>query len=74
MFNDHTKHMMNQLKYMLEDGLVKKFKTLNTSTDPYSVPGMPQAPSSSDDEYITPMDTSNTPQVDIQGPITRARA
>jgi hypothetical protein len=27
-----------------------------------------------DDEDITPMDTNNTPQVDIQGPITRARA
>jgi hypothetical protein len=26
------------------------------------------------DEGITPMDTNNTPQVDIQGPITRARA
>jgi hypothetical protein len=27
-----------------------------------------------DDEDITPMDTNNTPQVDIQCPITRARA
>jgi hypothetical protein len=27
-----------------------------------------------DDEDITPMDTNNTPQVDIQGPINRARA
>jgi hypothetical protein len=27
-----------------------------------------------DDEDITPMDTNNTPQVDIQGPITCARA
>ncbi len=26
------------------------------------------------DEDITPMDTNNTPHVDIQGPITRARA
>ena len=26
------------------------------------------------DEDITPMDTNNTPQVDVQGPITRARA
>jgi hypothetical protein len=26
------------------------------------------------DEDITPMDTNNTPQVDIQGPITRTRA
>jgi hypothetical protein len=26
------------------------------------------------DEDITPMDRNNTPQVDIQGPITRARA
>jgi hypothetical protein len=26
------------------------------------------------DEDITPMDTNNTPQVNIQGPITRARA
>jgi hypothetical protein len=29
---------------------------------------------SRDDEDITPMDTNNTPQVDIQGPITRACA
>jgi hypothetical protein len=28
----------------------------------------------SDDEDITPMDTNNTPQVDIQGPINHARA
>ena len=27
-----------------------------------------------DDEDITPMDTNNTPQVDVQGPFTRARA
>jgi hypothetical protein len=27
-----------------------------------------------DDEDITPMDTNNTPQVDIQRPITRARS
>jgi hypothetical protein len=27
-----------------------------------------------DDEDITPMDTNNTPQVDIQGPITHTRA
>ena len=26
------------------------------------------------DDDITPMDTNNTPQVDIQGPITHARA
>ena len=26
------------------------------------------------DENITPMDTNNTPQVDVQGPITHARA
>jgi hypothetical protein len=31
-------------------------------------------PSKSCDEDITPMDTNNTPQADIQGPITRARA
>ena len=30
--------------------------------------------SSKRDEDITPMDTHNTPQVDIAGPITRARA
>jgi hypothetical protein len=27
-----------------------------------------------DDEDITPIDTNNTPQVDIQGPITHAHA
>jgi hypothetical protein len=32
--NDHTKHMTNQLHYMLEDGLVKIFKTLSTSSGP----------------------------------------
>jgi hypothetical protein len=47
MLNDHSKHMTNQLKYMLEDGLVKKIKTLSTSSNPYSVPGNPQASSSS---------------------------
>jgi hypothetical protein len=39
MLNDHSKHMMIQLKNMLEDGLVKIFKTLNTSSDAYSIFG-----------------------------------
>jgi hypothetical protein len=47
MLNDHSKHMTNQLKYMLEDDLVKIFKTLSTSSDPYSIPRNPQASSSS---------------------------
>jgi hypothetical protein len=47
MLNDHSKHMTNQLKYMLEDDLVKHFKTLSTSSDPYSILGTPQASSSS---------------------------
>jgi hypothetical protein len=42
MLNDHTKHMKNQLKYFLEDGLVMIFKTLSTSSDPYSISGTPQ--------------------------------
>jgi hypothetical protein len=29
--------MINQLKYMLEDGLVAFFKTLSTSSDLYSI-------------------------------------
>jgi hypothetical protein len=29
MLNDHTKHLTNHLHYMLENGLVKIFKTLN---------------------------------------------
>jgi hypothetical protein len=35
--------MTNRLKYMLEDGLVKKIKTLSISSDLYSVPGNPQS-------------------------------
>jgi hypothetical protein len=48
MLNDHNKHMTNQLKYMLEDGLVIFFKMLSTSPDPYSIPSNPQTPSSWD--------------------------
>jgi hypothetical protein len=47
MLNDHTKHLTNHLHYMLENGLVKIFKTLNPSTDSGSVFGTPQAPCSS---------------------------
>jgi hypothetical protein len=47
MLNDHTKHLINHLHYMLENGLVKIFKTLNPSADSGSVFGTPQAPSSS---------------------------
>jgi hypothetical protein len=47
MLNDHTKHLTNHLHYMLENGLVKIFKTLNSSADSGSVFGTPQAPSSS---------------------------
>jgi hypothetical protein len=47
MLNDHTKHLMNHLYYMLENGFVNFFKTLNPSSDPCSVSGIPQAPSSS---------------------------
>jgi hypothetical protein len=47
MLNDHTKHLTNYLHYMLENGLVKIFKTLNRSADPCSVSGTPQALSSS---------------------------
>jgi hypothetical protein len=47
MFNDHTKHLTNHLHYMLENSLVKIFKTLNPSADSGSVFGTPQAPSSS---------------------------
>jgi hypothetical protein len=46
MLNDHTKHLTNHLHYMLENVLVKIFKTLNPSTDSGSVFGTPQAPSS----------------------------
>jgi hypothetical protein len=47
MLNDLTKHLSNHLPYMLENGLVKIFKGLNPSSDPSSVSGIPQAPSSS---------------------------
>jgi hypothetical protein len=47
MLNDHTKHLTNHLHYMLENGLVKIFKTLNPSADLGSVSGITQAPSSS---------------------------
>jgi predicted HTH transcriptional regulator len=43
MLNDHSKHMTNQLKYMLEDGLVKKIETLSTSSDSYNILDNPQA-------------------------------
>jgi hypothetical protein len=43
--NDHTKHLTNHLHYMLQNGLVKIFKTLNPSSDPTRVSGIPQAPS-----------------------------
>jgi hypothetical protein len=46
MLNDHTKHLTNHLHYILKNGLVKIFKTLNPSADSGSVFGTPQAPSS----------------------------
>jgi hypothetical protein len=47
MLNDHTKHLTNHLHYMLENSLVKIFKTLNPTANSGSVFGTPQAPSSS---------------------------
>jgi hypothetical protein len=47
MLNDHTKHLINHLHYMLENGLVKIYKTLNPSSNPSSVSGIPQATGSS---------------------------
>jgi hypothetical protein len=47
MLNDHTKHLTNHLHYILENDLVEMFKTLNPSSDPASVSGIPQAPNSS---------------------------
>jgi hypothetical protein len=47
MLNDHTKYLINHLHYMLENSLVKIFKTLNPSADLGSVLGTPPAPSSS---------------------------
>jgi hypothetical protein len=47
MLIDHTKLLTNHLHYMLENGLVKIFKTLNPSVDSGSVLGTPQEPSSS---------------------------
>jgi hypothetical protein len=47
MLNDHIKYLINHLHYMLKNGLVKIFKTLNPSSDPSSVSGIPQAPGSS---------------------------
>jgi hypothetical protein len=47
MLNDHTKHLTNHLHYMLENGLVKIFKTLNPSSHPCSVSSIPQEASSS---------------------------
>jgi hypothetical protein len=46
MLNDHTKHMTNQLNYMLEDGLVKIFKSLGISSDPSAILGTTHTPSS----------------------------
>jgi hypothetical protein len=45
MLNDHTKDLANHLHYMLENGLVKIFKTLNPSADSSSVFGTTQVPS-----------------------------
>jgi hypothetical protein len=47
MLNDHTEYLINHLHYMLENSLVKIFKTLNPSVDSSSVLGTPPAPSSS---------------------------
>jgi hypothetical protein len=47
MLNDHIKHLIDHLHYMLENSLVKIFKTLNPSFDPTGVSGITQAPSSS---------------------------
>jgi hypothetical protein len=47
MLTDHMKHLTNYLHYMVENDLVKIFKTLNPSADLGSVFGTPQAPSSS---------------------------
>jgi hypothetical protein len=55
MLNDHTKHMIDQLKYMIEDVLIF-FKTLSISSDPYSVSGTPQAPST-----LAPLEPSENP-------------
>jgi hypothetical protein len=41
MLNDHTKHLTNHLHYILKNGLVKIFKTLNPSADSSSVFGTP---------------------------------
>jgi hypothetical protein len=47
MLNDHTKYLINHSHYMLENGLVKIFKTLNPSSKTASVSSIPQTPSSS---------------------------
>jgi hypothetical protein len=47
MHNNHTKYLTNHLHYMLENGLVKIFKTFNSSADSGIIFGTPQAPSSS---------------------------
>jgi hypothetical protein len=46
LLNDHTKHLTNHLHYLVENRLVKIFKTLNPSANSGSVLGTPQAPSS----------------------------
>jgi hypothetical protein len=56
MINDHTKLLTNPLHYMLENGLVKIFKTFNPSSDLASVSGIPQAPSS-----LAPHETLGNP-------------
>jgi hypothetical protein len=47
--------MIDQLKYMIEDVLIF-FKTLSISSDPYSVSGTPQAPST-----LAPLEPSENP-------------
>jgi hypothetical protein len=56
MLNDHTKHLTNHLHHMLENGLMKIFKTLNPSSDPCSVFGIQQAPN-----FLGPHETFENP-------------
>jgi hypothetical protein len=69
MLNDHTKYLTNHLHYMLENGLVKIFKTLNSSTDPGSVFGISQAPSS-----LAPCETLENPPYGMPKNFTPSQA
>jgi hypothetical protein len=69
MLNDHTELLTNLLHYMLEDSLVKIFKTLNPSSDPNGVSGIPQTLS-----YLAQHETLENPLYSMSTNFTPSQA